>query len=97
MTAEPTITVGVLTAPAVDFEGEFDVAGSGESLRGPARAFVSGDSIVIECGGRRSVYASGVLLSPAGGGETSFMIQGVIIGIKFHWERNEDQRFGERG
>ena len=93
MTAEPTITVGVLTAPAVDFEGEFDVAGSGESLRGPARAFVSGDSIVIECGGRRSVYASGVLLSPAGGGETSFMIHGVIIGIKFHWERNEDQRF----
>jgi SpoIID/LytB domain protein len=93
MTAEPTITVGVLTSPAVDFEGEFDVAGSEDTLRGPARASVSGDSIVIECGGRRSVYASGVLLAPVGGGETSFMIHGVIIGIKFHWERNEDQRF----
>jgi stage II sporulation protein D len=77
----------------VDFEGEFDVAGSEHTLRGPARASVSGDSIVIECGGKRSVYASGVLLAPVGRGETSFMIHGVIIGIKFHWERNEDQRF----
>jgi SpoIID/LytB domain protein len=93
MTAEPTITVGVLTAPAVDFEGEFDVRGSEETLRGPARASVSGDSIVIECGGRRAASPSGVLLSPSGGGERPFMIHGVTIGIKFHWERKEDQRF----
>ena len=93
MTAEPTIAVGVLKAAAVDFEGEFDVAGSGESLHGPARASVSGNSIVVECGGRRSVHASGVLLAPAGGGDASFMIRGVVIGIKFHWQRNEDQRF----
>ena len=93
MTAEPTIAVGVLKAAAVDFEGEFGVAGSGESLHGPARASVSGNSIVVECGGRRSVHASGVLLAPAGGGDASFMIRGVVIGIKFHWQRNEDQRF----
>ena len=93
MTVEPTITVGVLTAAAVDFEGEFDVAGSEDALRGRARASVSGGSIVIECGGRRAEYPSGVLLSPSGGGGSSFMIHGVIIGIKFHWQRNEDQRF----
>jgi SpoIID/LytB domain protein len=93
MIAEPTITVGVLTSHAVDFEGEFDVASSEERIRGPARASVSGGSIVIECGGRRAMYPSGVNLAQAGGGETSFMIRGVTIGIGFHWERKEDQRF----
>ena len=90
---EPTITVGVLTSPAVDFEGEFDVAGSEETVCGPARAVVSGASIVVECGGRRAVYASGLLLTPSRRGTTSFVIRGVVIGISFHWERKEDQRF----
>jgi SpoIID/LytB domain protein len=93
MTAEPTITVGVLTAPILDFEGGFDVAGSDDTVRGAARASVSGNSIVIECGGSRSVYASGVLLTPTERGTTSFVIRGVTIGIRFHWERKEDQRF----
>jgi SpoIID/LytB domain protein len=93
MTPEPTITVGVLTAPQVEFEGEFDAAGSGETLRGPARASVSGASVVIECGGKRSVCDSGVQLSPSERGGASFLIRGVTIGIRFHWERKEDQRF----
>ena len=93
MIPEPTITVGVLTAPVVDFEGEFDVAASEETLRGAARASVSGNSIFIDCGGKRSVYASGVLLTPTVRGTTSFVIRGVTIGIGFHWERKEDQRF----
>ena len=93
MIAEPTIAVGVLTAPAVDFEGEFDLPGSEHTLRGPARASASGDSIVIECGGDRSAHPSGVLLAPARGRENSFVIRGVTIGIRFHWERKEDQRF----
>jgi len=93
MTAEPTITVGVLTAPAVEFEGEFDVAGSGEALRGPARASVFGGAVVVECGGDRSVFDSGLLLRPSGGERASFVIRGVVIGIRFHWERKEDQRF----
>ena len=93
MTAEPTISVGVLTAPAVDFEGEFDVAGSEDALHGSLRASVSGTSIVIECGPRRSMHASGVLLTPAERGTAPFVIRGVVIGIRFHWERREDQRF----
>jgi stage II sporulation protein D len=93
MTPEPSITVGVLTAPAVEFEGEFDVTGSDETLSGPARASLSGDSILIECGTKRSVHASGLLLTPAGGAASSFVIRGVIIGKKFHWEMKEDQRF----
>jgi peptidoglycan hydrolase-like amidase len=93
MTAAPVITVGILTAHGVDFEGEFDVAGSGETVRGPASASASGPSILIECGGKRSVHPSGVLLTRAGTGSGSFLIRGVTIGVRFHWERKEDQRF----
>ncbi|HTY57945.1 MAG TPA: SpoIID/LytB domain-containing protein, partial [Bacteroidota bacterium] len=93
MTSEPVISVGVLTAPAVDFEGEFAVGTGGETLRGPSRASVSGASILIECGAARAVHASGVLLTPSGGAGASFVIRDVTIGIRFHWERKEDQRF----
>ncbi len=93
MTAEPTITVGILTASAVDVEGDFDVPGSGGTLRGRIRASVSGASILIECGGKRSLFDSGVLLTQSGGAGVSFVIRSVVIGIRFHWERKEDQRF----
>jgi stage II sporulation protein D len=93
MIPEPRITVGVLTAPVVDFEGEFDVAGSEETVRGAARASVAGSSIVIEWSAGRSVFASGVLLNPAVRVTAPFVIRGVTIGIKFHWERKEDQSF----
>lgn len=93
MTAEPTIAVGIQTVPAVEFDGEFDCEGSDRSFRGQARASVSGGSIEIECGGKRSVHESGVQLIPSGAGNPTFLIRGVTIGIKFHWERKEDQRF----
>jgi len=93
MNAEPVISVGVLTAPAVDFEGEFDLQGSDQPVRGSARASVSGGAIVIESGADRSVHPSGVLLRPQGGAAATFVIHGVVIGIQFHWERREDQRF----
>ena len=93
MTAEPTIAVGILALPALDFEGDLDCAEPERSLRGPARATVSGTSIEIECGGKRSVHPSGLLLTPSDGGNSSFLIRGVTIGMKFHWERKEDQRF----
>lgn len=87
------ISVGILTAPSVEFEGEFLVGGSAGMLRGPARASVEGSSIVIESGGNRSVHDSGVELTQEAGSGTSFVIHDVTIGIKFHWERKEDQRF----
>lgn len=91
MKAEPSISVGILAAPAVEFEGEFDVAGEGGMFRGKARGSVQGASILIESGGRRALLDSGVLLTPSAGG--SFVIHGVTIGIRFHWERKEDEVF----
>jgi stage II sporulation protein D len=93
MNAEPTISVGVLTAPAVEFDGEFEPQGSDGPVRGPARASVSGGAVLIECGAIRSVHESGILLRPEGGPAATFVIHGVVIGIQFHWERKEDQRF----
>ena len=93
MRPEPTITVGILSAPSVDFEGEFDLPGSPGNLRGHIRAGVSGNAITLECGGERSAHASGVTLTLSGRERASFVIHGVTIGIRFHWERKENQRF----
>jgi len=93
MGAEPTIAVGIVEAPSVVFEGEFAVDGTPSSLRGLCTARAEGGAVVVEAGSGRAAYAPGVLLKPAGGGEPSFLLRGVTIGINFHWERKEDQRF----
>jgi len=88
-----SISVGIVEAGAVEFEGDFDAPCPGGGIRGEARASVSGASILVECGGRRAVLDSGVLLSPAASSGGSFVIRGVTIGIRFHWQRKEDEVF----
>jgi len=92
MSGEPTIAVGIIEAPSVEFEGDFD-AGAGAALRGHCTARIDGGRVLIESGARRARYDSGVLLAPSGSGVRSFLLKGVTIGINFHWERKEDQRF----
>jgi len=93
MSQEPTIAVGIVEAPVVGFEGEFAVGGRSSLLRGSCTARADGGSVLLESGAGRTVSPSGVLLTSPGEGDRSFLLKGVTIGINFHWERKEDQRF----
>ncbi|HTO94212.1 MAG TPA: SpoIID/LytB domain-containing protein, partial [Bacteroidota bacterium] len=92
MSGEPTIAVGIVEAPLVNIEGGFSVEGSPSTLRGRCTARPDGESVLVECEGTRARFQPGVLLRPSGN-EPSFLLKGVTIGVNFHWERQEDQRF----
>jgi len=93
VSGEPSISVGIVEAPSVEFEGDFAGAVTGLALRGHCTARIDGGRVLIESGAHRAHVDPGVLLSPAGGAAPSFLLKGVTIGINFHWERKEDQRF----
>ena len=95
MASEPVITVGIVSGPALQFEfsGVFS-AGSGKArVEGSARAYLSGATITLECGANRVESPSEILIAPEAHDGRSFVIRDVTIGIQFHWERKEDQRF----
>jgi SpoIID/LytB domain protein len=85
---EPVITVGVVTAPTINFVflntysfNENDVTG---------HQTVSYDDGQILWNGKRY---NELLFTPRFAASDSFELEDVTIGIKFHWERKENQRF----
>lgn len=84
---EPAVKVGILSAVAINFE-----------LEGPYNcqdAIWVGPQTVELVNGRISwrgaFYES--LHFVAGSHESTFMLHDVVIGLGYHWERKEDQRF----
>lgn len=92
---EPKISVGILTEKKINFElyGEFKVEGLTQILSGRFSAEIIKDTIVCKKGEEIFEFQNEVLFEPLDPGIESFLIKDVIIGLKFHWERREKQRF----
>jgi SpoIID/LytB domain protein len=94
---EPVVAVGLMSAvESISFElhGDF-VADRGESFgAGNWRANAESGRIVLtdQAGQCRSVDDE-IALRPMNDSDSSFTIRDIVIGIEFHWERKEDQRF----
>lgn len=86
---EPTISVGILSAETIDIDlcGEFNVAGT--AVTGPQTVSVTPDGQIAWQG---SVFSEPLLFEPVRPSEV-FEIKDVVIGVNFHWERRENQRF----
>lgn len=90
---EPKVRVGIITAPQIRFElhGTYRVAGA--LLSGNCVAHIEGNNVVITTAdGKVTVSQSRPMLSRTDG-EATFTLHDVVIGVNFHWERREDQRF----
>jgi len=86
--AEPTIHVGILSATEIEFvlNGTF-TANNGRSYSGTHKAICSGQTIVFD-----DEILNEIIFEPASR-DASFDLIDVVIGINFHWERKENQRF----
>ena len=86
---EPTISVGILSAASIDIDllGDYHVAGT--AVRGPQTVSVTPDGHISWSG---QVFDGELLFTPASSDEV-FEIKDVVIGVNFHWERRENQRF----
>lgn len=87
--SQPTIQVGILKQTEIKFvlRGEFVVNGGAETVSGEGSVAMSDGKILYK--GNR--YES--LLFSSADEESNFDLVDVVIGIHFHWERKETQRF----
>lgn len=86
---EPKVSVGIISAPVINIVllGDFNVAG--QPVSGPQSVSVTPEGRIAWQG---KEYDGELMFEPASA-DAIFEIKDVIIGVNFHWERKEDQRF----
>ncbi len=88
----PTIHVGILTRKSVEFNfsGQFQIEGSNEIVDGNHSAqFEDGLIKLSKC----NFSAREIVFTPVDFSAAEFELTNVIIGVNFHWEQKENQKF----
>lgn len=88
MNREPEVNVGILSAAEIKVSLEGGYSYVGRTFGGTVSFAVTPAGMVSFAGGE---YGE-VLLTPSGP-DASFEVFGVTIGVGFHWQRSENQRF----
>jgi SpoIID/LytB domain protein len=92
---EPIISVGILTEEKIFFElhGNYRIAESKKYFKGIFSAVIRDNKIVCSNNFDKIENTDEILFEPEDPHSESFLINDVIIGIDFHWQRKEKQRF----
>lgn len=93
--SEPYISVGLLSDTKIKFElyGDFSSYGFKHFFSGRFEAELVNDRIVCKGDSDKIEITDEIIFEPQEPDNESFLIRDVIIGVKFHWERKEKQRF----
>lgn len=86
------IEVGILFAPVIRFRLNGQFLANGEILTGDYTVKQRDGHIVLQGTGDERIVKDGFTLYPQGE-DATFDLPDVTIGIHFHWERREEQRF----
>ena len=90
------IEVGVLFAPEIHFRLNGRFRHEGEYYSGAYTAMRRDGKILLKGEGKEEIVADGFTLTPEQFEEADFDLPNVTIGIHFHWERQETQKFKQR-
>jgi len=92
---EPILSVAILTAPQIHFElyGDYINSLSGKKIKGKYSAKLADKKITIFHGDEKLFSGESFIFSVSQMENDSFLIRDVIIGIQFHWQQKENQRF----
>ena len=87
---EPQLRVGIMYEPKISFtlNGIYILQQNGKEYTGKQSASYINDKIAFD-----GLADEELIFYPKFYEEGSFDLFDVTIGIKFHWERKEDQRF----
>ncbi len=93
--SEPLISVGVLNDTKIKFElyGDFSSYGFKYFFSGRFEAELVDDRIICKSDKDKIEITDEIIFEPQEPDSESFLIRDVVIGVKFHWERKEKQRF----
>lgn len=86
----PHVTVGIVSGIELRFTLNTPYEAKGETVSGEQTVCVGEGSIVWRGNQYRELAFAPVA---AGGGQPSFTIHDVTIGVDFHWQRHEEQTF----
>lgn len=91
----PRIKVGIMVGKKIFFtlEEKYNLVDSPALMSGPGSIRNSSSGLTLTCNGESWSGSDAIKLIPVNGESGSFTLQDVTIGINFHWERKEDQRF----
>ena len=92
---EPLLSVGILTEKKIKFElyGSFNVSGVKDTFSGIFTAEVKDDKILCKNNSTSFEIKNEIIFDPQNPVLESFFIRDVMIGVDFHWQRLERQRF----
>ncbi len=94
MKTQPKINVGILAGEELKFSlsHKFYDEDKLEFQAGDYTAILNDDKILIQSNAGKTIQSKSFLLTPASP-ESFFELKEVTIGIDFHWEQKENQRF----
>ncbi|MGF1585898.1 MAG: SpoIID/LytB domain-containing protein [Bacteroidales bacterium] len=92
---QPQISVGILFSKQVTFilNGRYRHIESGIEFEGPGKAVIDNGKLLFAIGNSIVNARFPIVMEPISYEGSSFDLKEVTIGINFHWERKEDQRF----
>lgn len=89
---EPQLRVGIMYEPQISFNlnGEYELQQNGKKYSGELQVAYQDGKIGLN---GEELVSDEMVFIPLNYQESSFDLYDVTIGIKFHWERKENQRF----
>ncbi|HEX3008929.1 MAG TPA: amidase, partial [Bacteroidales bacterium] len=89
---EPQLKIGIMYEPQIEFvlNGEYILKETGKSFRGKQVVNYKEKQIFLN---DELFSGDKLLFEPVNYTQASFDLLDVTIGIKFHWERKENQKF----
>ncbi len=92
---EPDISVCIMHCDTIRFElyGDFVLNKGKEKFNGKYTVKYAEGKIILSDGSERREIQSGDTFNPLDFESESFLLREVIIGIQFHWQKKENQRF----
>ena len=91
--SEPLINVGILSENKIDFELYGDFEYNNKKYSGIFSAQLINGKIVCKSNKEKIAETNELYFKTMDPEGDSFLIKDVVIGVKFHWERKEKQRF----
>lgn len=88
----PVIQVGIQIKPTIDFTLHGSFTCEGQKMTGNWNAEIQNGVICLSDGFKVHTVNSGVIIETTQP-DDSFTLHDVTIGINFHWQRDEDQKF----
>ncbi|KOH45045.1 SpoIID/LytB domain-containing protein [Sunxiuqinia dokdonensis] len=92
MSRQPEIQVGILAEKVITFELDGHYSLKEEMSGSRFQAELSGGEIVLSSGSGQQMKGKEFIFQASSAAD-SFLLEGVTIGIDFHWEQKENQRF----